>query len=55
MPRSENRIKRVWIERLYEGFLRLPVAIVLAVMFLAGIGFVGLLVLALYFLVWLLL
>ena len=41
--------------RVYEGFLNLPVPIVLVILLLAAIALLGLWVLALYFLVWLLL
>ncbi len=43
-----------WVSRAYEEFLELPVAIVLAVMWLAGGVLMGLFVLACY-LFWLLL
>jgi hypothetical protein len=43
-----------WVSRAYEGFLELPVPIVLAVLWLGGVVLIGLFVLALY-LVWLLL
>jgi hypothetical protein len=43
-----------WVSRDYEGFLELPVTIVLAVLWLAGLVLIGLFVLALH-LVWLLL
>jgi hypothetical protein len=43
-----------WVSRAYQWFLELPVPIVLAVLWLAGVVLMGLFVLALY-LVWLLL
>jgi hypothetical protein len=43
-----------WVSRVYEGFLELPVTIVLALVWLAGVVLMGLFVLALY-LFWLLL
>ena len=43
-----------WVSRAYEGFLELPVTIVLAVLWLGGLVLIGLFVLALY-LFWLLL
>ena len=58
MPRSENRIVRGIVRvivRVYEGFLNLPIPIVLVILLLAAIALLGLWVLALYFLVWLLL
>ena len=38
------------IERAYEGFLQLPILLVLAVMWLAGIALIGLSMLPLYLL-----
>jgi hypothetical protein len=58
VPRSENRIVRGIVRvivRVYEGFLNLPIPIVLVILLLAAIALLGLWVLALYFLVWLLL
>jgi hypothetical protein len=51
--RSKNNKRQGWIARAYEWILKLPVSIVLGVLWLAGVALISVGALALYYFFWL--